>query len=90
MKTANEAKKESQSNNNETEKALNTLLSYFETKVAEATAQGKFGLEPLKLMKSQLPANVLIDLEKKLKALGYKFTTTYHNAEQTYSITLTW
>lgn len=90
MKTASEAKKEAQGNNNETEKALNTLLSYFETKVSEATKQGKFGLDPLKLMKSQLPANVLTDLEKKLKSLGYKFSYVYHNAEQTYSITLTW
>lgn len=90
MRTANDAKKETEKNTNETEKQLTTLLTYFDTKVADSSKLGKRTIDPLKLMKSQLPGNVLTELEKKLKSLGYNFSYTYHNAEQTYSINLSW
>lgn len=90
MKTAKEAKQESMQHNDNVDKQLKTLLIHFENKVNEATKLGKFNVEPLKLMKSQIPDSIMGQLEGKLKGLGYGFSFTANNAEQTITVYLSW
>lgn len=90
MKPANEAKKDTMESVNTIEVQVNTLMSYFENGVAEATKQGKFNLDPLKLMESQAKPEVINQVEKKLKALGYKLSKTTYNADRTTTLTLSW
>lgn len=90
MKPASDAKKQSKDAVDQTTLLTNTLMSYFEEKVAEATKLGKFNIDSVKLMESQAPPQVLTAVEAKLKALGYRFSHSFHNASKAITVNLSW
>jgi hypothetical protein len=90
MKSAKEARTQSQSNIDKKTSDAKILMTHLETEINKASAAGQFSLQPMTFPVSQISQDIINTAETALKALGYKVAVTHNNAQQTNVIVVSW